>query len=296
MPNCLPLKTVSSLPLGVRFMPLSICHGSTLCNIADQISNLTPSEKSVVVLSSLLFDADPLWEVRILIVAPFQSCRNHQIHFFIIREIFSCNWFWIDEVLQRAGCFDFLDPLQCEPEILRHCANICSELHDPALKFRLAREFLQMHLRGEMTRNCHATLSASPNTRGVVGHKHKTISVVWTFFVLLLLKSKVKALFAMVLRSHCSQFLLLSESPMMSPNCLNHRVIHQDFVEHVDNQKTFPGILIVSCISQHSSFAAGLSLTRGNKGLMRNVGIVITDRWVGIIEDFWVFNIFQSFL
>ena len=68
------------------------------------------SEKSVVLLSSLLFDADPLLEVRILIVAPFQSCRHHQIQFFTVREIFTRNCFWIDEVLQRAGCFEFLVP------------------------------------------------------------------------------------------------------------------------------------------------------------------------------------------
>ena len=59
------------------------------------------------------------------------------------------------------------------------------------------------------------------------------------FFSLLLLKSKVKALIAMVLPSHYSQFLLFSESPMISPNFLNHRVIHQNLVEHVDDQERF---------------------------------------------------------
>ena len=59
------------------------------------------------------------------------------------------------------------------------------------------------------------------------------------FFSSLFLKSKVKVLFAMVLRSHYSQLLLLSESLMMLPNFLNHCVIHQDLVEHVDNQKRF---------------------------------------------------------
>ena len=38
-----------------------------------------------------------------------------------MREVFTHNWFWIDEVLQRAGCFDFLDPLQYELEILHLC-------------------------------------------------------------------------------------------------------------------------------------------------------------------------------
>ena len=38
----------------------------------DQISNLSPSEKSVVLLSSLLLDTDFLSEVCLLIVAPFE--------------------------------------------------------------------------------------------------------------------------------------------------------------------------------------------------------------------------------
>ena len=39
-----------------------------------------------------------------------------------------------------------LDPLQCEREILRFCANFNLEIHDPALKFRLVRDFLQIFL------------------------------------------------------------------------------------------------------------------------------------------------------
>ena len=71
----------------------------------------------------------------------------------------------------------------------------------------------------------------------------------------------------MDLRSHFSQFLLFSESPMMSPNFLNHCVIHQDLVEHVDDQKKIVSrnTHILSCISRHSNFAFRLSWTRGNK-------------------------------
>ena len=50
----------------------------------------------------------------------------------------------------------------------------------------------------------------------------------------------------MVLRFHFSQFLLFSESLMLTPIFLDHRVIHQDLVEHVDTQKRFQGILISS--------------------------------------------------
>ena len=56
------------------------------------------------------------------------------------------------------------------------------------------------------------------------------------FFSLLLLKDKVKVLIAMVLRSHYSQFLLFSESPVVLQNVWNHCVIHQNLVEHVDDQ------------------------------------------------------------
>ena len=55
----------------------------------DQISNLSPSEKSVVFLSSLLFDTELLSGMCLLIVASLQCCRPHQIQFFIIREIFA---------------------------------------------------------------------------------------------------------------------------------------------------------------------------------------------------------------
>ena len=90
-----------------------------------------------------------------------------------------------------------------------------------------------MDLRGSMTRIYHATLSASPDTRGMVSHRLKTISVVQ------FPKSKVKALVAMVLHSHFSQFLLFSESPMMLPNFLNHCTIIQVLFGQVDNQKRF---------------------------------------------------------
>ena len=56
----------------------------------------------------------------------------------------------------------------------------------------------------------------------------------------------------MVLRSHYSQFLLFSESSTSSaiPNgvtkFLEKLLIHQDLVEHVDDQKTFPGVCIFS--------------------------------------------------
>ena len=89
-----------------------------------------------------------------------------------------------------------------------------------------------MHLRGKMTRKCHATSSASPDTRGIVGNRLKTISVVRTFFPLLLPQVLI-----------ATQFLLFSETPMVLPNFLNHYVIPQALVGQVDNQKRFQGYL-----------------------------------------------------
>ena len=91
-------------------------------------------------------------------------------------------------------------------------------------------------------------------------------------FVLLLPKNKIKVLTAMVLRSHFPQFPLFSECPIMSPNSLNHCVIHQDLVEHVDNQKRFKEYLIYSRVFRGIPTSRRGSLqTRGNKSLM-NVG------------------------
>ena len=61
----------------------------------------------------------------------------------------------------------------CFPFVTSLCVNFCSEIHDPALKFRLVREFLLMHLRGEISQNCRA-LSTSPKTQGMVSRRQDT--------------------------------------------------------------------------------------------------------------------------
>ena len=119
-----------------------------------------------------------------------------------------------------------------------------------------------------MTRIYHATLSARPNTRGMVSHRLKTISVVQTFSLSLFSESNVKALVAMVLHYHFSQFLLLSESPMMLPNFLNRCIILQALVGQVDNQNASGNTQILSYVSLRSGFTARILGTRGNKGLM----------------------------
>ena len=53
---------------------------------------------------------------------------------------------------------------------------------------------------------------------------------------------------------------------------------------------------IFSCTSKHSNFAAGLSWTRRNESLMKNVGTVITAQWIRIVEDFRIFNAYINIL
>ena len=165
--------------------------------------------------------------------------------------------------------FRSLDPLQYEREILRVCANFNLEIHDPALKFRLVREFCRCISEVRWIEIVILWVQVPIPTAWLVIDTRLIYRQDSRF--LLLLKSKVKVSFAMVLRSHYSQFLLFSESPMMSSNFLNRCVIHQHLVEHVDNQKRFQRYYILSCVSQHSNLATKLSWTRGNKSLMRNV-------------------------
>ena len=82
-----------------------------------------------------------------------------------------------------------------------------------------------------------------PTTWLVINIRHFPLS---RLCCLALTKNKMKVLTATALRSHFSQLLLFSEYPMMSSNFLNRCAIHQVLVERVDNQKTFPGILISS--------------------------------------------------
>ena len=122
------------------------------------------------------------------------------------------------------------------------CANFNLEIHDPALKFRLVMEFLQMHLRGEITRNSHAAwVQVQTPTAWLVIDIRQICRL--DFLSLLLRKSKV----------NCNRFFaptslnsFFSQNPrhhqrfaMVLPNFLNHCVIHQDLVEHVDNQECF---------------------------------------------------------
>ena len=101
------------------------------------------------------------------------------------------------------------------------------EIHDPALKFRLVREFLQMHLRGEITRNFHA-LSTSPTLNEKQGKGIDCNGSSLPYFSI-------------------PSFLRIAN---MLPNFLNLCVILQDLVEHVDDQKRF----------QEYSYSLSLSL------------------------------------
>ena len=84
------------------------------------------------------------------------------------------------EVVIQYGCFDFLDPLQSSVWDSLLSNKPLFEVHIPALKFRTVGESSQMHLEGKMTRIYHATLSTSPDNRGMVSQR-VVISVVQIF-------------------------------------------------------------------------------------------------------------------
>ena len=54
------------------------------------------------------------------------------------------------------------------------------EVYNPA-EIPYGRGIFPDAFRGKITRNCHATLSTSPETRGMLSHTLKTIAVVQTF-------------------------------------------------------------------------------------------------------------------
>ena len=150
-------------------------------------------------------------------------------------------------------------------------------IHDPALNFRLVREFCGCFSEGDNSElSCHS--STSPNTQDMVSHRHKTF-LSSRLFSLLLLKSKVMVLIAMVLRSHFSQFLLFSESFDIISDfrwcCqISWRIEKNSSGSRWAcwrSKNVSKNTHILSCISQHSNFAAKLSWTRGNRSLMRNV-------------------------
>ena len=109
---------------------------------------------------------------------------------------------------------------------------------------------LQMHLRGEITRNCHA-LRTSPITHGMVVHRQKTY-LSSRLFVSLSPKNKIKVLTTLVFRSHFSKFLQFSESstsPAIPDGIAKFResVYNSSGSRRACRQsKTFPGILIFS--------------------------------------------------
>ena len=121
------MSSFSNLTLNNPDNPWNFIFGSSRSKIfIDHFSNLSPSKKSVVLLSSLLLDTDLLAKVCLLLVAPLQCWSHHEIQFFIIREIFALLWIlkcwgrppiWLLRFLQH--------PLQSACGILRLRANLC---------------------------------------------------------------------------------------------------------------------------------------------------------------------------
>ena len=205
-----------------------------------------------------------------LIVTLLQCCRRHHIQFIIVREVFANDCLWRGEVVTSFGCFDISDPLHRETRIFRFRAHFCSEGHSPALKFCVVREFSKMHSRCLITRVCHVTLSISSNARSMV-MCHKTLDNIHCHDFSLL-PSPTKARHRYCLHWLSALTFLKSipsvQSRRLFPNFLNHCVIRQDFVEQVDRQNTFPGILISSRVLRSNpdsrpGFLLELEATRG---------------------------------
>ena len=65
---------------------------------------------------------------------------------------------------------------------------------------------------------------------------------------LLSLENKLEVWIVTVLHLHFSQFLLFSDSSMVLPNSSRNRVIHQDLGRAGWQSRTFPEILVSSCV------------------------------------------------
>ena len=154
-----------------------------------------------------------------------------------------------------------LDPLQYEREILRFCTNFNLEIHDPALKFLFVSEFLQMYLRGETTRNCHATRAQVPTpTAWSVTDTRDFLSS--RLFLLALTEKRGKS-------TNCNGSSL---PPLPIPSVLSN---DNDFAKDLESlwnssesrracrvKNVSKNTQILPCIFAHSHFAARLSWTK----------------------------------
>ena len=169
-----------------------------------------------------------------------------------------------------------LDPLQYKCEILRFCANFCSEIPLQLWNFVWSGNFAGASPSGD-TRNFHATWIQGPSTHGMVSHRHKTSLSSRLFHLRSYWKARWRYWLQWFFAPHYPQFLLFSEP---STSAIPDGVAK--FFESLSNSsgsrracwqsKTSPrNAHILSCISRHSNFAARLSWTRSDKSLMRNV-------------------------
>ena len=123
--------------------------------------------------------------------------------------------------------------------------------------------------------SCH--LSTSPNTQGMVSHRHKT-HLSSRRFLLDLTEKQGKGIdcngFSLPLFSIPRFLRILQRFPMVLPNFLNNCLIHQDLVEHVDNQKHFQeysySLMYFAAFQLRGSACLNLDVIRA---MMTNVGL-----------------------
>ena len=158
------------------------------------------------------------------------------------------------------------------------CTNFCSENHDPAVNsawsgnYRCTSEWRK--------KNCHATrVQVQVSKAWLVIDMRLTCRL--DVFSSLWLKKQGKSSYcngsSLPLFSSTS-FVRVLDNVSDSRWCCQISWTFVVFVRMSSSmltiKKTFPEILthLLSCISRHSNFAAGLSWTPGNKSLMRNAG------------------------
>ena len=148
--------------------------------IVDQISNLSPSEKSVVLLSSLLFDTYFLPEVcayrntsSMLLPSSYPILHNLE-HLFpwLILERWGRWLFWLLRFLWFTAQPD---------EDFSLLSTLLFGMLLSSIEIPYGQGIFQEASPMKDNSNCHATLSTSPNTRSMlICHRHRTISSVET--------------------------------------------------------------------------------------------------------------------
>ena len=160
------------------------------------------------------------------IVAPLQCCRPHQIQLFILWKLLPVIDF---------GMMTSSSDLAASISLIHCNASMRFFAFDQTSVGKFTIQLRSSVWLGNFPKYISATLSSSPNTRGIVCHRREIASP--DHMCLLSPENKVGVWIVMVLHFHVSQFLLSSNFPMIFPNSLNCYVSRQGHIWQVANQK-----------------------------------------------------------